>query len=550
MPSKTPLHFSRPWPSHPIDAMAIPRISFRDLRSVSDVMSSSPLSTLAGLVGCIFILAHLLRRRTSLNPNIQHYQWDTSALGSPKKRWMWDSLRLLREGYKQFYGKPWRVWTSEGDHIVLSPAAVNELKMLPDHTLPSSLREFMLPQYTFKPFAPWKLDWVNHVILHDLNKNMTKIFPVMRDEVDVALSIELPISNDWAEIDISTQILRVICRVSGRAFVGTGLHRNEEWINISCNYTKDLFLAALKLRAVPSIVRPILALFLPDLRRVYQHNDRARALVQPILQQREQNEKACAEYTKPNDTIQWVHDLIPKEDKKDYAYQGAAQLAITAVSVQSTSKLIVNVLLNLMKYAEYAPVLKEEIEAVLAESGGVWTLESMARLEKLDSFMRESLRFEPPLTATFQRRALKPLKLADGTGIPSGALVLAPADAIAFDPNFYPDPERFDGLRFYKLRQQADETGNGSTAKVQVGSKVRHQFVATSKTQVQFGLGRHACPGRWFAGHVIKMVVAAVLLDYDLKFRDGEEKRKTFLFQTTNMPDPKTRVLMRMRRKA
>ena len=30
----------------------------------------------------------------------------------------------------------------------------------------------MLPQYTFKPFPPWKLDYVNHVILHDLNKNM------------------------------------------------------------------------------------------------------------------------------------------------------------------------------------------------------------------------------------------------------------------------------------------------------------------------------------------------------------------------------------------
>ncbi|RDW89917.1 cytochrome P450 [Aspergillus mulundensis] len=363
----------------------------------------------------------------------------------------------------------------------------------------------------------------------------------MREEVDIALPMELPTSTDWAEVDISTQVLRVICRVSGRAFVGTGLHRNEEWINISCNYTKDLFLAALKLRAVPSFVRPVLALFLPDLRRVYRHNDRARALVQPILQQREQNEKASAEYTKPNDTIQWIRDLIPEADRKDYAYQGAAQLAITAVSVQSTSKLIVNVLLNLMKYGEYVPVLKEEIEVVLAESGGVWTLESMGRLERLDSFMRESLRFEPPLTATFQRRAMKPLQLSDGTDIPSGALLLAPADAIAFDPNFYPDPEAFDGLRFYKLRQQANE--NGSAAKV--GSKVRHQFVATSETQVQFGLGRHACPGRWFAGHVIKMVVAAVLLDYDLKFRDGEEKRKTFLFQTTNMPDPKTRILMR-----
>lgn len=171
-------------------------------------------------------------------------------------------------------------------------------------------------------------------------------------------------------------------------------------------YTRDLFVAALKLRAVPSFLRPLAAVLISDLRRVYQHNDRARALVQPILQQREQDVKTVPGYAKPNDTIQWIHDLIPEEDKKDYAYQGAAQLAITAVSVQSTSKLIVNVVLNLIKYAEYVPILKEEIQTVLAECGGEWTLESMSRLEKLDSFMRESLRFEPPLTGKFAQRSV------------------------------------------------------------------------------------------------------------------------------------------------
>lgn len=270
-------------------------------------------------------------------------------------------------------------------------------------------------------------------------------------------------------------------------------------------------------------------------------------------------------YTKPNDTIEWIQDLIPEEDKKNYALQGALQLAITAVSVQSTSKLIANIILNLMKYTKYAPILLEEIETTLTECGGEWTLESMGRLEKLDSFMRESLRFEPPLTgkshlscprmplvpsrrlkeclstATFQRQVKKPVKLSDGTILPPGTLVFTPSDAIAFDPNFYPDPETFDGLRFYNLRQQVEETGQG-------GSKVRHQFVATSKTAVQFGLGRHACPGRWFAGHVIKMVVASVLLNYDLKFRDDEEKLNTFLFQTTNMPNPKTRILVRRKK--
>jgi cytochrome P450 len=149
------------------------------------------------------------------------------------------------------------------------------------------------------------------------------------------------------------------------------------------------------------LIRPLVALFLPDLRRVYQHQERARALIQPILQQREQGEKATANSGKANDTIQWIHDLIPEEDRKDYAYQGVAQLAITAVSVQTTSKLVVNIILNLMEYVEYVPILVEEIRNTLAEFGGEWTLESMTRLEKLDSFMRESLRFEPPLTGEF-----------------------------------------------------------------------------------------------------------------------------------------------------
>ncbi|WYZ44885.1 hypothetical protein EsH8_VIII_000201 [Colletotrichum jinshuiense] len=375
---------------------------------------------LALLLICIGMLAQL--RRSSANSDIQRYQWDSGVAGTAKKRWMWDSLRLLREGYFKFYDKPWQVWTSEGYQVVLPPKYIDELKMLPDHTFPSFLREFMLPKYTFRPFPSWKLDYVNHVILHDMNKNMgivsrTKIFPAMRNGVETALSIEFTTSTDWSEADILTQLARLTCRASGIAFVGTELEGNEEWISIGCN----------------------------------------------VLQQREQDAKIVPGYTKPNDTIQWIHDLIPEEDKKNYALQGALQLAITAVSVQSTSKLIANIILNLMKYTKYAPILLEEIETTLTECGGEWTLESMGRLEKLDSFMRESLRFEPPLTATFQRQVKKPVKLSDGTILPPGTLVFTPSDAIAFDPNFYPDPETFDGLRFYNLRQQVEETGQGGS---------------------------------------------------------------------------------------
>lgn len=124
----------------------------------------------------------------------------------------------------------------------------------------------------------------------------------------------------------------------------------------------------------------------------------ARALVEPIVRQRELDAKGAALTAKSNDTVQWLSDLLPGSDKQNYTLQGALQLAITTVSVQSTSKLMVNIVLNLIQHPECAEMLKEEAESVLEQCSGVWTLSSMERLEKLDSFMRESLRFEPPLT--------------------------------------------------------------------------------------------------------------------------------------------------------
>ncbi|KAJ8203763.1 hypothetical protein LV158_007544 [Aspergillus fumigatus] len=112
--------------------------------------------------------------------------------------------------------------------------------------------------------------------------------------------------------------------------------------------------------------------------------------------------------------------------------------------------------------------------------------------------MKESLRFDTPLTATFQRKAVQRITLSDGTVLQPGTLALAPSNAIAFDPNIYPNPEQFDGRRFYKLRHQNNSKANN----------IIYQFTAASKTQVQFGGERHACPGRWFAAHLIKMVVA------------------------------------------
>lgn len=138
-------------------------------------------------------------------------------------------------------------------------------------------------------------------------------------------------------------------------------------------------------------------------------------------------------------------------------------------------------------------------------------------------------------SATFQRKALRPITLSDGTLISPGAFTLAPANAVNFDEDIYRSAGTFDGLRFYKLRLSAE------------GEQNKHQLTPITKTQLQFGSGRHACPGRWFASHQIKMVLAKVIDRFELELKDGQ-RPKGLLFQTNQLPDTKAELLFREKR--
>ena len=106
------------------------------------------------------------------------------------------------------------------------------------------------------------------------------------------------------------------------------------------------------------------------------------------------------EYKKPNDAIEWLRDIVPEPDRSSAHFHGILQLGISAVSVNTTSQLITNAIFNLAAYPEYMPMLKEEMECMLEKCGGRWTLESMREMKKMDSFVKETLRYNGHLTGT------------------------------------------------------------------------------------------------------------------------------------------------------
>lgn len=122
----------------------------------------------------------------------------------------------------------------------------------------------------------------------------------------------------------------------------------------------------------------------------------------------------------------------------------------------------------------------------------------------------------PPLV--FGKRVLlNDFRLSDGTVIPKGTFVCCPIEAVTHDPEHYENPDEFDGYRHYRLRQQGGFAGE------------KHQWISTNQTTLNFGYGKHSCPGRFFATIEIKLIFAFIMLNYDLAMPEGQERPRNIV---------------------
>jgi len=60
-----------------------------------------------------------------------------------------------------------------------------------------------------------------------------------------------------------------------------------------------------------------------------------------------------------------------------------------------------------------------------------------------------------------RRKAVTPYTFSGGTHVPAGDWVCVPLQSIQRDPDYYPDPEIFDGFRFVSSRSTAGESSKG-----------------------------------------------------------------------------------------
>ena len=292
-------------------------------------------------------------------------------------------------------------------------------------------------------------------------------------------------------------------------------------------------------------MRPLLCRVLPS----YWHGQRyvrsAKALLGPkiheLLYKSSDDSWSPESHEGDSNVLSWLASTAKGRDR-DPDTLAHVEVLLALAAVHTTLLRMVNVLYDLTANPGLLEELRFEIEAEVEGKQG-WNEASYSQLQKLDSVLRESQRMSPPTILGMKRLFKQPHTFENGLHLPKGSYACLPIFAIENDPANTPDPEVFDGLRSYRRRQQR-QTNN---SKPKAGDE-EHLFSSTEHNILNFGYGKSACPGRYFASLVLKILFAKLLTEYEFDFLPGTKRPQNIMIHEFLFCWPWQKMLVRRKK--
>nr|XP_003701310.1 PREDICTED: cytochrome P450 6k1-like [Megachile rotundata] len=205
---------------------------------------------------------------------------------------------------------------------------------------------------------------------------------------------------------------------------------------------------------------------------------------------------------KRNDLIDLLIELRQKhgndKDMEGFDFNGDDLVAQAAVfftgGFETSSTTMSFTLYELALQPDIQKTLRNEIHEALEESDGKITYEMVMTLPYLDMVISETLRKYPPL-AFLDRVTSEDYKVPNSDLVlEKGTPVYIPMMGIHRDPEYYPDPDKYDPLRFTEENKQK-----------------RPNF-----TYFPFGEGPHICIGSRLGLMQSKLGIVQVIKDYEV----------------------------------
>ncbi|XP_012062211.1 PREDICTED: probable cytochrome P450 6a13 [Atta cephalotes] len=181
-----------------------------------------------------------------------------------------------------------------------------------------------------------------------------------------------------------------------------------------------------------------------------------------------------------------------KEIELDENTIAAQAFGFFAAGYETSSNTIAFCLYELALNQEIQDKTRREVHNAIGTRDGKLTYDAVQEMKYLDMVILETLRKYPP-APLFARRCEYKYRIPDSNvELPAGLRVVIPIYGLHHDPNYYPDPARFDPERFTEKNK-----------------RTRHPY-----TYLPFGEGPRNCIGMRFALLQIKMGIIAFLKDH------------------------------------
>ncbi|KAI1342285.1 cytochrome P450 [Xylariaceae sp. FL0016] len=490
-----------------------------------------------------------------------------------RNKFQTDCISLFNDAYENYSKKGKAVLIpvfGPCDEVILPPSSLQWLTRQPDSVASSLHAQIDSIGLDYSLGSKFAHDpWGGMLIKTDLNAALETVCAVMNSEVAAAVGETFKGAEDWKELDLFPA-----CRIlAGRATLaftlgdsaeGRKLCQDEAFVN-SCYAVLDGMLdTAGTLAATRKFLKPLhgpwaaraMKAKLNDLKTRIEPLHRERLA---ILEQRAAGENVV----EPQDLFQMMLAYAAKERPAELRNLDdiVGRLAVSNFgTMHQTVITLHNIFLNVIdsdREHATATELRREVARVImgdasASPGAAytgthpWTRAKVSAMTRADSVARETLRAHSFIGRTVQRLVIDPrgLTTEDGVHLPPGTMVSILAHQAQTDPTSFADPETYDPFRFARPREAAADRETGRPGLSHLS------FVSTGSDYLPFSHGKHACPGRFLVDFELKMVLAYVLMNYDMEFPESYEGKRppNFWFAGFGIPPIEAKVRVRRRK--
>ncbi|KAK3316217.1 cytochrome P450 [Apodospora peruviana] len=368
-----------------------------------------------------------------------------------------------------------------------------------------------------------------------LARNIVGVIPGVQEEIQLAIDDVFGTDTEnWKSINLWEAWLGIVPRVTNRILISAPTCRNKEFLKGQVGFADDIVRNSFILNIFPRVLHPIVARLVTTSN--WWHWRTSFKIAKPVIEQRLHDMARKAAGDPKYDSYEPEEDLVTWLIRQAYAEGLTEELNAEMISKRLlpvefaaihttviTGHTLMLDLLSTDPAQKLLDILRDETSTVFREEGKKhWTKTSLSKLHRIDSAIKESMRLSHFATALTHRKVIAKEGITnpeEGWHAPYGSLLMINLAGTHHDPDIYENPDKYDAFRFSRAREAYDVQQGGDEKKnlEEAMQSKRQGMVTTSDTFLPFSHGRHACPGRFFVAHELKMIMAYLLENYEIK---------------------------------